>query len=243
MAGIYDYLTTRDANAAVGPGNIRAESFDDQQLVNSIRQIMADLASFITSASFSGSISVTGNITLTGNVVAGGDVSAVNLNATTDVTSPLITTSGIKFPATATVPADPNTLYDYEKGTWTPAYIPTTGAFSSLTYSTQVGIYMKVAHQILLVARVTVNALTLGTAGGNLQLSGVPFVPTTIGQAVCIGYSGNWNATNLFGGSASSSVLFFYKRSAFNASNSTVQCSDLTSTADVMLSVSYYASV
>lgn len=243
MAGIYDYLTTRDANAAVGPGNIRAESFDDQQLVNSIRQIMADLASFITSASFSGSISVTGNITLTGNVVAGGDVSATNLNATTNVTSPLITTSGIKFPATATVPADPNTFYDYEKGTWTPFYEPTTGTFSSLTYTTQVGLYVKNSHSVLISYRLTVNALTLGTGAGNLKCSGVPFAPATISQGLAVGFSGSWNATNLFGGSISSSTIFYYKRTAYNSTNSTVQCSDLAAGCDIMAFSNYYVSV
>lgn len=44
---ISDYSTNRDANAEIPPGDIRAESFATQQIVNSIRQIMADIAGYV----------------------------------------------------------------------------------------------------------------------------------------------------------------------------------------------------
>jgi len=44
--GLSDYSTDRDSNASIAPGNIRAVFFEDQQIVNSIRQIMADLAGY-----------------------------------------------------------------------------------------------------------------------------------------------------------------------------------------------------
>lgn len=45
---IGDYSTTRDSNANIAPGNIRSNDYTrDQQLINSIRQLMADLASTV----------------------------------------------------------------------------------------------------------------------------------------------------------------------------------------------------
>lgn len=44
MPGISTYSPTRDLNASIPPGNIVAKEFANQQIVNSIRQLMADLA-------------------------------------------------------------------------------------------------------------------------------------------------------------------------------------------------------
>lgn len=44
---IGDYSTTRDNNASVTPGNIRSnDPSRDQQIINAIRQLMADMAGF-----------------------------------------------------------------------------------------------------------------------------------------------------------------------------------------------------
>ena len=41
-----NYSTDRDSNASIAPGNIRSEDYRrDQQIINAIRQLMADLAS------------------------------------------------------------------------------------------------------------------------------------------------------------------------------------------------------
>lgn len=42
--GVDDYSPDRDTNAGIVPGNLRAESTRDQQIINAIRQLMADLA-------------------------------------------------------------------------------------------------------------------------------------------------------------------------------------------------------
>jgi hypothetical protein len=47
---ISSYNIVRDLNADITPGNIRADEFPDQQIVNAIRQIMADLAAFAGSS-------------------------------------------------------------------------------------------------------------------------------------------------------------------------------------------------
>lgn len=44
---VSDYSTNRDSNASIAPGNIRSnDPSRDQQIINAIRQLMADMAGF-----------------------------------------------------------------------------------------------------------------------------------------------------------------------------------------------------
>ncbi|MDO9535090.1 MAG: hypothetical protein Q7J85_07100 [Bacillota bacterium] len=81
----------------------------------------------------------------------------------------------IAFPAAAVPSADPNTIDDYEKGTWTPALTPYSGAFDVLTYTTQIGKYTKIGNQVTLSFHIYVNAFTIGTAATAIELTGLPF--------------------------------------------------------------------
>lgn len=66
------YSSIRDDNALIEPGNIRSPDFArDQQIINSIRQLMADLAAFRATGDFvdlnvSDDLTVDGQSTLTG---------------------------------------------------------------------------------------------------------------------------------------------------------------------------------
>ena len=80
-------------------------------------------------------------------------------------------TSGITFPATAVAASDPNTLDDYEEGTWTPT-ISNTGY--TYTYSNQTGTYTKVGRTVTLSWRVVVTARS-GSASGGLPIVSIPF--------------------------------------------------------------------
>jgi len=79
---------------------------------------------------------------------------------------------GLKFPATQVPSSNPNTLDDYEEGTFAPTAIglTTTGVG---TYNKQVGRYTKIGN------RVTIS-ITLGwtahTGTGLLRIDGLPFV-------------------------------------------------------------------
>jgi len=142
---ISNYSTTRDSNAAIAPGNIRSDDFKrDQQIINSIRQLMADLAS----------------------LTAGGD-----------------TVTGLQFPATQVPSSDPNTLDDYERGTYTPVVSFATPGTSSFVYTSQVGRYVKIGD-IVSVTFVLQFTPTIGTGAGLVQFS-LPFTETSGGN--------NWN--------------------------------------------------
>jgi len=74
--------------------------------------------------------------------------------------------SGITFPASQVLASDPNTLDDYEEGTWT----PTLGG--TATYTVQTGTYTKIGRFVYVSAMITVN--TLGT-GSTREIQGLPF--------------------------------------------------------------------
>jgi hypothetical protein len=78
---------------------------------------------------------------------------------------------GITFPATAVAATNPNTLDDYEEGTFTPAIIGTSTAGTG-TYSQQLGVYTKIGRQVFFTITITWSAHT-GT--GNIGASGLPF--------------------------------------------------------------------
>lgn len=82
---------------------------------------------------------------------------------------------GIKFPAAQVASADPNTLDDYEEGTWTPV-ISNTGF--TYTYSNQTGTYTKVGRRVTLSWRVAVTARS-GSASGGLPIVAIPLAASS----------------------------------------------------------------
>jgi hypothetical protein len=85
---------------------------------------------------------------------------------------------GLAFPASQVAIADPNTLDDYEEGTFSPAIAGTTVAGTG-TYTTQLGRYTKVGN--LVTARIYL-AWTAHTGTGSISLTGLPF---TVAQYAC----------------------------------------------------------
>lgn len=83
----------------------------------------------------------------------------------------LQTVDGLTFPATAVASADPNTLDDYEEGTFTPTIIGTTTAGTG-TYDIQIGRYTKIGNRVYFNLRLLWSAHT-GT--GSLGATGLPF--------------------------------------------------------------------
>ena len=81
--------------------------------------------------------------------------------------------AGLKFPATQVASADPNTLDDYEEGTWTPsqgAGLTVVGAYSSSGFYTKIG---KVVH----VFAALKGATSIASSTGGILCGGLPFTP------------------------------------------------------------------
>lgn len=121
--------------------------------------------------------------------VAGGAVTATSLNKVT-VTAPATS-------ATLTI-TDGQTL-SYQEGTWTPAVIGSSTAGTGQTYSIQVGSYEKIGRQVT--ARFTIVLTSLGTAAGNVLISGFPFAPTSVTNDYASGYIGTYTVAGLAAGS------------------------------------------
>jgi hypothetical protein len=97
----------------------------------------------------------------------------------------LQTSDGLTFPATQVASADPNTLDDYEEGTWTPtqeANLTVVGTFSST------GRYLKVGRQVFAEGVVTGSTSVAVLTTNAIAIGGLPFTP---GYSRTPGLAGN----------------------------------------------------
>jgi hypothetical protein len=132
----------------------------------------------------------TANINL--NIANPGAITTGNLAVTNIVTSSLVPANSninigssgttwnigyfnnIKFPATQQASANPNTLDDYEEGTWTPTIESDTAGTGRVTTYTS-ATYTKIGRQVTVTA-LNVTLSTLGSGGsGVFVINGLPF--------------------------------------------------------------------
>lgn len=88
--------------------------------------------------------------------------------------------NGITFPGTQSACSDPNTLDDYEEGTFTPTIVGT-GTAGTGTYSVQVGRYTKIGHRVYFQINLTWSAHT-GTT--NMIVGALPFTSANVTNAI-----------------------------------------------------------
>jgi hypothetical protein len=132
-----------------------------------------------------------------GSIDADSLASTLNLSSKT-MTFGNVTASGITFPASVSASGNPNTLDDYEEGTWTPAFVAASG---SATYTNQQGTYTKIGRQVTAVFYITVNTSSSLTSTG---ISGLPFTGSSTNYAgtsfsVWSGIGGYCNVIGLTG--------------------------------------------
>ena len=98
--------------------------------------------------------------------------------------------AGITFPAVAATSTLANVLDDYEEGTWTPAYgmLGTGAALGTVTYSAQVGNYVKIGSTVYCSGRLAVTASGGATSASGQQavITGLPFT-ANIDHSVLVG--------------------------------------------------------
>lgn len=102
------------------------------------------------------------------------------LNTLAYLEAPTFTTIGlsggqIAFPAVQVPSANPNTLDDYEEGTFTPTITFSTPGDLNVVYSNQTGLYTKIGRVVHWSAGITTTTFTHTTASGGLQIAGLPF--------------------------------------------------------------------
>ena len=135
----------------------------------------------------------------------------------------LQTVDGITFPATQVASADPNTLDDYEEGTWTPTIIGTTTA-GTVTYVNRTATYTKVGRLIHVSVHVEWSG---GTGTGILRISGLPFTPSAFGS-LAVGQSasivtpaGTWLTAQINPSSATIVPIYNYVAGSNNSAEVT----------------------
>lgn len=149
---------------------------------------------------------------------------------------------GIDFSAATHAPGMTSELLnDYEEGTFTPAFSPAAGAFTSVTYITQRGRYTKIGRVVYINIYLLTSGITVGTASGAVSISGLPF--TSDNQTYySIPFGGD---VRLFAGDTpdsaqvdinSTSVSLWYRTSA-NGSTTALDVTDLSTGAANNLTV------
>lgn len=117
--------------------------------------------------------------TATGTYTLGGTPTISAPTITSPSVTGILTVAGhIKFPATANPSADPNTLDDYEEGSWTPSLGGTAA------YTIQTGAYIKIGPLVFFNLQLTVS--TIGT-GSTSTISGLPFTCGALERPINIG--------------------------------------------------------
>lgn len=100
----------------------------------------------------------------------------------------------LAFPATQNPSTDPNTLDDYEEGTWTPG-IAFNSASTGITYSAgTLGRYTKIGRTVFVTCVVTLTSK--GALTGAATLTGLPFTALndSISTSCSIGYAGAFSS-------------------------------------------------
>jgi hypothetical protein len=134
------------------------------------------------SASGLGTGDVIGPTGATNNALAQFDGTTGKLlkSSTATVTSAgYLTANGLTFPSTQVPSADPNTLDDYEEGTWTPQY-RTVPNFLSISYGGgRAGYYTKIGDTVYFSLYILTTAATFDFDGFPLYITGFPFTVAT----------------------------------------------------------------
>jgi hypothetical protein len=140
----------------------------------------------------------------------------------------LLTVNGqIKFPATQNASADPNTLDDYEEGTWTPG-ISFGGGTTGITYSKQNGNYTKIGNLVICPFEVVMTSK--GSSTGAVRITGLPYTSKTSASLVERLDISSWSGM---------ATAFYKLNTIMNANATTAQIAGVTvaattSVADVL---------
>lgn len=121
--------------------------------------------------------------------------------------------AGIKFPATQVASADPNTLDDYEEGTFTPTAVGGTSAGVGTYGSFRNGSYTRIGNRVFFDIQIS---WTAHTGTGALTIAGLPFTAkasyyiaaSVYGDALTIG-AGKQLMARISGGGSSVALWIF----------------------------------
>ena len=101
-------------------------------------------------------------------------------------------TGGIQFNGDT---AAANALDDYEEGTWSPVYEPTTGSFATMTMDILNANYTKIGRLVTIVAQIRTDDVDVTGGSGNVLISGLPYTAVSSsggGGAISVGFTSDF---------------------------------------------------
>jgi hypothetical protein len=138
---------------------------------------------------------------------------------------------GIDFSINPSAPgASTELLNDYEAGTFTPIFTTDGVTFTSVTYSTQTGRYLKIGQMVYVSIYLFSNVIDATGASGNVMIGGLPFaVENANGSTFDVGFARLWNANTprgSIGNAANASLKLTYTPNA-TGDMALIQISDM----------------
>jgi len=207
-------------------------------LTNAINTIMyassANVLGVITPGNSAVLISSAGGVPSWSTTLPSG-IAATNMNLTTPTLGAASATS-INFGGTS--------LANYVEGTFVPTLTGSGANPTSVTYSLQLGKYTRIGNVVKWTVNITVSALTIGAASGNLQISGLPITaggatnPVGTIAAGALTYTGTQLSTVI--GTGTTDVLVYQASSTLNLG--LVAITAISSTTVINASGEYYTS-
>jgi len=166
------------------------------------------------------------------NLTAGRAISATQLTLTT---GNLIVASGQGIDFSATAGTGTSELFaDYEEGTWTPVLSSASGSFTTVTLGADTSAYYtKIGREVTFQMWFTTDAITVGTASGDVYIS-LPFTAATLAGAgdhssasvsLCINFTTNHPDSALVRGGDNKMNLII--RTTANGATSNLQVGSL----------------
>ena len=162
------------------------------------------------------------------NVTVDGSLSGLsNLS----ISGNLIVASGQGMDFSATSGTGTSELFDdYEEGTWTPTYAPTTGSFTTMTYNNQQGYYTKIGDLVYINCLISTSNSNPTGGSGVLLISGLPYTcGASADHSLAVSATINWGGDYPLAGQVieSSSTIKFQYRTAVNGEASSLDVSDM----------------
>ena len=212
----------------------------DGDIGSTVQGYDADTAKYDdATANFTGTLQNGGSNVLVdtdiGSTVQGYDADTAKLDAAQTFTAAqtfnenivMANTKGIDFSATGDGSGTTsNELFDdYEEGTWTPIYETDGNPFTSITYTSTSAIYTKIGNTVFITGFIRTNAITVGSASGQLKIGGLPFTSSD-NSAIAISQVGGFAGEMPRVASTAGASMFLFFRTAADGGDSLLQASD-----------------
>jgi hypothetical protein len=172
---------------------------------------------------------------------ASGNV-GIGLTPTSRNNTRLQIVDGIGFPATQVASTDPNTLDDYEEGTFDFG-IAFGGSSTGVTYSLRAGKYTKIGNKVTVTGQITLSSK--GAQVGNAFITGLPFtVPNVLANASTASlYFANITFANQFQGyGLVNTTTIALEETTEAGALTTLTNADFANNSSIIISFTYFVS-